>query len=318
MEKLVSVVIPVYNIEKYICECLDSVINQTYKNLQIILIDDGSTDGSGKICDEYAENDKRISVVHQHNQGAGAAKNTGLELIKGEYFSLIDSDDYLELNYYETMIANLEKYKVDVVQCLFNNVFKDQTIKRNFNFTADKHRTMKSKKYLFEMLYDWKYAVFWNKVFKTSLLTTNIRFPVGRKIDDEFFTYKLICNAKKILNINDVLYNYRMRQSSVMGNSKNDLLYLDRIDCFSKRLYYIKNTYPDLFSDYQVHFCNYLKEALCDKSLSIDSRNKINEILFSIELNEGSVIYKLKQKLLFRNFISDNSISNIENKEFFE
>lgn len=99
--ELISVIVPVYNVEKYIRECLDSIVNQTYKNLQIILVDDGSTDNSGKICDEFAKKDSRITVVHQENQGAGVAKNTGLELIEGEYFSIIDSDDYIDLSMYE-------------------------------------------------------------------------------------------------------------------------------------------------------------------------------------------------------------------------
>ena len=117
MNDIISVVIPVYNVEKYLGECIESVINQTYSNLQIILIDDGSTDSSGIICDQYADKDKRITVVHQENAGAGAAKNRGLDLVKGKYFSIIDSDDYIELNMYEKMLDYINKFKVDIVQC---------------------------------------------------------------------------------------------------------------------------------------------------------------------------------------------------------
>ena len=121
--ELISVIVPVYNVEKYIRECLDSIVNQTYKNLQIILVDDGSTDNSGKICDEFAKKDSRITVVHQENQGAGAAKNTGLELIEGEYFSIIDSDDYIDLSMYEKMVSLMKQYDSDIVQCLFKQVY---------------------------------------------------------------------------------------------------------------------------------------------------------------------------------------------------
>lgn len=146
-QKLISVVIPVYNVEKYIRESLDSIINQTYKNLQIILIDDGSTDSSGSICDEYAASDDRITVIHQKNAGAGAAKNTGLDLIQGEYFSIIDSDDYIELNMYEKMVCYMENYRVDVVQCLFRNVFVNCKVDRKYIIKSNGIRKIKRNKF---------------------------------------------------------------------------------------------------------------------------------------------------------------------------
>ena len=257
---MISVVIPVYNVEKYLKECLDSVINQTYKELEIILVDDGSTDNSGKICDEYAEFDQRIKVIHQKNMGAGGAKNTGLDLISGDYFSIIDSDDYLELNYYETLLNSMIKYQVDVVQCLNRDFYVDGIYNRSYSFDRFNRRNatvLTRKKFLFELLYDWKYAIFANKLFNRSLLK-NIRFPVGRKIDDEFFTYKLICNAKKIVNINNFLYNYRMRKTSVMNENKEYDLVLDRIDCFEERLQYIEKCEPKLYNPYYDHFANYI------------------------------------------------------------
>ncbi len=114
-------------------ECLDSIVNQTYKNLQIILVDDGSSDNSGKICDEFAKKDSRITVVHQENQGAGAAKNTGLELIEGEYFSIIDSDDYIDLSMYEKMVSLMKQYDSDIVQCLFKQVYVNKIIMRQYS-----------------------------------------------------------------------------------------------------------------------------------------------------------------------------------------
>ena len=112
---------------------LIQIVNQTYKNLQIILVDDGSTDNSGKICDEFAKKDSRITVVHQENQGAGAAKNTGLELIEGEYFSIIDSDDYIDLSMYEKMVSLMKQYNSDIVQCLFKQVYVNKIIMRQYS-----------------------------------------------------------------------------------------------------------------------------------------------------------------------------------------
>ncbi len=244
-EKMISVIMPVYNVEKYLSEALDSVINQTYKNLQIIIVDDGSTDRSGIICDEYAAVDDRISVIHQNNAGAGAAKNTGLDHIKGECFSIIDSDDYIEPDMYEKMISYMESYHADIVQCLFRSIFVNRQVDRAYILKTKSVRKISRNRFLKEYLYDWKYAIFANKLFRSSLLG-DIRFPVGRKIDDEFFTYKLICNADYIVNTQDVFYNYRMRQSSVMNANADQRLILDRIDCFIERYEFVNQKYPNI------------------------------------------------------------------------
>lgn len=300
-QKLISVVIPVYNVEKYIRESLDSIINQTYKNLQIILIDDGSTDSSRSICDEYAASDDRITVIHQKNAGAGAAKNTGLDLIQGEYFSIIDSDDYIELNMYEKMVCYMENYRVDVVQCLFRNVFVNRKVYRNYIVKSKPIRKVSRNKFLKEYLYDWKYAIFWNKLFKTSLLK-NIRFPIGRKIDDEFFTYKLICNSEHIVNTQDVFYNYRMRQSSVMNENADKRLILDRIDCFVERYEYVSERFPEL----EVLYYQKLADALIYyKNIVLDDIEALNSLINKYPLKKRSIIDKIIFRIMSRRFITD-------------
>lgn len=289
----ISVIIPVYNVEKYLSECLDSVVNQTYKNLQIILVDDGSTDFSGKICDVYAEKDNRITVVHQKNAGAGAAKNTGLELIEGDYFSIIDSDDYIELDMYEKMVNSLEKYNADIVQCLFRNVFVNDSFDRKYKIKGNYPKVLTSKRFLKEYLYDWKYAIFANKVFKSSLLK-DIRFPVGRKIDDEFFTYKLVCNAKKVVNIDNILYNYRMRKTSVMNENNSDRLIYDRIDCFIERYNYVSDIYPSLKKKYNLKLYDdllYFKDSAKDNG-------KILSLINNFSRKKSNGFDKLYQKIM--------------------
>lgn len=291
--KKISVVIPVYNVEKYLSECLDSVVNQTYKNLQIILVDDGSTDFSGKICDVYAEKDNRITVVHQKNAGAGAAKNTGLELIDGDYFSIIDSDDYIELDMYEKMVNSLEKYNSDIAQCLFRNVFVNDSFDRKYKIKGNYPKVLTSKKFLSELLYDWKYAIFWNKLFKSSLLK-EIRFPVGRKIDDEFFTYKLVCNAKKVVNIDNILYNYRMRKTSVMNENDTDRLIYDRIDCFIERYNYVSNVFPSLKKKYNLK----LYDDLLYFKDSAKNNGKILSLINNFSRKKSNGFDKLYQKIM--------------------
>lgn len=299
--KKISVVIPVYNVEKYLSECLDSVINQTYKDLQIILVDDGSTDFSGKICDVYAEKDNRITVVHQKNAGAGAAKNTGLELIDGDYFSIIDSDDYIELDMYEKMVNSLEKYNADIVQCLFRNVYVNDSFDRKYKIKGNYPKVLTSKRFLKEYLYDWKYAIFWNKLFKSSLLK-EIRFPVGRKIDDEFFTYKLVCNAKKVVNIDNILYNYRMRKTSVMNENNSDRLIYDRIDCFVERYDYIRRKYPSLNKKYLTK----LYDSLLYYKTQVKNTEKLEKYISKIQKPKINKIDKINEIMRYKKLLDES------------
>lgn len=303
--KMISVVIPVYNVEKYLSECINSVIDQTYKDLQIILVDDGSTDRSGSFCEEYAKKDSRITVIHQENQGAGAAKNTGLNCVKGEYFSIIDSDDFIKPNMYERMLNILSIENCDVVQCLFYNTFVNTRYPRRYNFQNKKNKVLSSQQFLFEMLYDWKYCIFANKLFKTSLLQ-DIRFPEGRKIDDEFFTYKLICNAKKIVNINDCLYNYRMRKSSVVHANAKNVLLRDMLDCYIEREDYISQRYPNLKPVLSGTFLSFIRENYDDLLLiAPEFMSNYNER--SIDCS-NSFFDKMKNTLKMRNYKYDKDI----------
>lgn len=312
MSSLISVVIPVYNVEKYLCECLDSIVNQTYKNLQIILVDDGSTDKSGEICDEYAKKDERITVVHQKNAGAGAAKNAGLDLIKGSYFSIIDSDDYIELDMYEKMISYMLKYKVDIVQCLFRKVFVNGFFDRGYAIPKRQDKKIKAQQFLAEYLYDWKYAVFWNKLFKTELLN-NIRFPENRKIDDEFFTYKLVCNANAVFNAQDVFYNYRIRKSSVMNETKRLRLISDKVDCFAERYNYVTKKFPKLKKQYYYDMADKLIyfENMYGKQDFITNEKKF------FLINNINLIDKISMKLMKIKTMNDYNPDE-KNKECFD
>ena len=126
MNKLVSAIIPVYNVEKYICECIESVINQTYKNLQIIIINDGSIDNSKNLCNKYANKDNRIIIVNKKNGGAASAKNIGIDIAEGDYIAFLDGDDYLNLDAIEYMVNLIENYNSDIAHCDFYEVYKNK------------------------------------------------------------------------------------------------------------------------------------------------------------------------------------------------
>lgn len=248
---MISVIIPVYNVEKYISQCLDSVCNQTNKDLEIILVDDGSTDASGRICDEYACHDKRIQVIHQKNSGAAAAKNVGLQVASGEYLSFVDSDDFLEPNAYRYMIQIMQTQNADVVQCSYRDVFK--------NHMKDhilKNTTLNQIDFLALFTEDWTCALLWDKLYRRSLFE-GISFETGHKIDDEYFTYRGIMNAKNIVRDSQIVYNYRKRASSVMYSSTSaQQIITDRIDYLRKRRKNVIAYFPQLRAVYDNHFLN--------------------------------------------------------------
>ena len=186
MKDVISVIVPVYNVAAYLPECLDSILSQDYDKLEVILIDDGSTDDSGAICDDYARRDSRIRVIHQKNGGAAAAKNAGLRAATGEYLSFADSDDFLEPGAYAYMMALLKENDADIVRCAFQNRFRTRTEQ----WLAGEDRcVMEGKAFLVRFTTDWTCGLLWNKLYKRALFD-GIFFEEGHKIDDEYFTYQ--------------------------------------------------------------------------------------------------------------------------------
>lgn len=314
MDKKISIVIPVFNVEKYLKTCIESIINQDYKNLEIILIDDGSTDKSGKICDEYANKDKRIKVIHQKNKGAANAKNTGLKYATGFYLSFVDSDDYLEPCVYSFMINKMEEHNADMIQCSFNEIYTDKSVQyKQFkeNYELD------NLSYLKLFTSDWTCGLLWDKLFKRSLFN-GIFFEENHKIDDEFFTYKGISNAKKIIRIPKIIYNYRKRLSSVMLSEKSQKqIVLDKIDFLDKRRKFIKQHHPQLINIFDQHFLNMMVILSKDKYSTKESIKKIKIILKSFYKEEHiPVISKsLKIKLLLINIIPTDYILKTINRK---
>ena len=249
----VSIIIPVYNIENYLRECLDSVVNQTYSNLEIVIVDDGSTDSSGRICDEYAAKDNRIKVIHQKNAGAAAAKNTALDNVSGEYVAFVDSDDYVSTKWIETMFQSMKRYNADIVECGFD---KYKTSGVSSVVTTDEEKNVLAEDYLYDYISHWESALFWNKLYKKELVCS-FRFRKERRcIDDEFFTYKVISIAKRIVKIKDILYHYRQRKTSAVHTIKNSLQITD--DC----LEYISERYLWISSKFNTLKARYLKHDI--------------------------------------------------------
>ena len=252
---VISVVVPVYNVEPYLKECLESIINQTYRDLEIILIDDGSTDKSGDICDEYGKKDERIIVIHQNNQGSASAKNAGLRKSSGEYLAFVDSDDFLQEDAYEFMVKQLEEYCADIIQGCFRKVY--QKFYRDVNKIIEM-QILDTFEFLELFTKDWTCGLLWDKLYKRDIFK-DIYFKEGHKIDDEFFTYKGVMNSKKILRVPHYIYNYRQRISSVMFSKDSQLKIIsDSLEYLSIRRKEVTKSFPQLKKVYDEHYLNML------------------------------------------------------------
>ncbi|MBO6281138.1 MAG: glycosyltransferase family 2 protein [Alphaproteobacteria bacterium] len=214
----VSVIIPVYNVDKYLHECLDSVVNQTLKEIEIICIDDGSTDNSLKILYEYAKKDKRFTIIAQKHLYAGVARNAGLSVAKGEYLSFLDSDDFFELEMLEKMYQKAKQNKADICVCgafFYDNLTQNNLEKKcclNMDNLPEKPFVINS---LHSNCYNWTTPCAWNKIFSRKFVNAEkIRFQSSKSCNDAYFTIVALSLAQSICICPDVLVHYRINTSS--------------------------------------------------------------------------------------------------------
>ena len=249
---LVSVIIPVYNVKPYLREALDSVVHQTYRNLEIIIIDDGSTDGSGKLCDAYRRTDDRITVIHQKNSGLSAARNTGLDAMHGEIVAFLDSDDAYSLDYFEVMVKALMKQNADIAVCGFYTCYTTQNMQccphRKIRYrlengccsAAEALRSMADKKLN---------PAVWNKIYRAKLFDA-LRFPVEHNYEDVILIPFLLEKAKSVLTVDRPLMYYRKRPDSITVTPSEKNI-RDYVHFIHFRADYIARRTPAVFSEKQ-------------------------------------------------------------------
>lgn len=242
---LVSIIVPVYNVEKYLKKCVDSIINQTYKNLEIVLVDDGSTDNSRNICDEYAKKDSRIKVIHKQNGGLSDARNVGIDNSKGKYITFIDSDDTIENDYVEYLYSLLKKYKTKLSICNYNVITNNKIISyttKDLEFKFDKITALK------ELLKENKFSVSSCAKMYEKKLFNNVKFPVGKLCEDNGTTYKLVEKCAYIAYGSKSKYNYYKRENSIMTSSFNEKKF-DLIELVDQMKSDLESKYPELHDD---------------------------------------------------------------------
>ena len=324
MNNLVSVIIPIHNVEKYLGKCIESVTKQTYSNLEIILVDDESPDSCGKICDEWAKKDDRIIVIHKKNGGLSSARNAGIDICKGDYILFIDSDDYIELDMIEKMYKKIIDTSSDICICNYLWEYPNKIKKKTF---SDKTIVVNNDN-IYDFLYN-EYAlltiVSWNKLYKKQLFE-NIRFPEGRIHEDQYVICDILEHTEKMVYILDeYFYHYVQRDGSIMSKfnmkrfdivlaldrrvkffeQKNDIEKvlitkaveaLELIDLIIKTKKFEFNAEEkNIIKSYEIKLDNIVNELYCEKKLNKSYRQKLN--LYHISPTLFMFIKKIKSLL---------------------
>ena len=216
MENLISVIVPVYKVEKYLDRCVESIVNQTYTNLEIILVDDGSPDNCPVMCDTWAEKDSRIRAIHKVNGGLSDARNAGMEEAKGEYIGFVDSDDWVEPGFYQNLYDLLQAHDADIAECGVNFIDENGKLLRQRKLISTDKVLLRVDAIKHLMKEDGIYQTVWNKLYRRETIG-GILFEKGRLHEDDFWTYRIFDRAKKLAVTQQSLYNYFQRSDSIMG-----------------------------------------------------------------------------------------------------
>lgn len=246
MKPAISIIVPVYNIESYIMKCLDSIISQTFRNFEVILVNDGSTDNSGDICDLYVKKDKRIRFINKKNGGLSSARNAGIQIAQGEYLGFVDGDDWIDKDMFSQLYRLCNETNSDISICKFDREINGKLIEKNeIEFTKEMDNIEAMRELFKGVLYRFSAC---NKLFKKTLFE-NIEFPEGRIHEDLSTTYKLFASANKVIFTNYRGYIYVKRENSILTSRYNE----KRLDAFigwDEMLTFMKKRYPELSNEF--------------------------------------------------------------------
>ena len=317
-EPLISIIVPIYRVEEYLDKCLSSIINQTYKNLEIILVNDGSDDNSIKIAKKYAKKDERIKIIEEDNKGLSCARNTGINASTGKYITFVDSDDFIEENYIEILYKGIKKYKVDISIGGHNTIYNDKTKQKysNEEYALTKKEALKQLLYVNDID-----AFAWSKLYKKELFD-DTKFPRSRLFEDIATTYKLIDKVDNVCVVSYPIYNFVIRKGSItsdeFSNKKMDLI-ISAIEM----THYLKNKYKDLddackaylmyahletikllansknkYKKEQKELVYYIRKHYLDyiKDKNVSKKNKFDVLVITLSFNLYKFLYKMTKK----------------------
>jgi len=277
----ISIIVPIYNVEPFLRCCVDSLLQQTYADFELILVDDGSPDNCGAICDEYVAADDRVRVIHKPNGGLSDARNAGLKIAQGEYIAFVDSDDWGTPDYLECLLSALAENGADICECDILRTSGEETALTKEYHAAEVFTTVDAME---QLIHDGSFHQHvWNKLYRRDVIA-DILFPKGKTNEDEFWTYQVFGNAKKVVKIQDVLYFYFQRPGSIMGETYS-LKRLDALEAKLQRQQYIDSKFPKLSQQARLNLfgsCIYAGQMslihLSGEQRSI-AKAKINEIV---------------------------------------
>ncbi len=307
MCETISVIIPVYNTKKYLGSCINSVLNQTYTNLEILLIDDGSSDGSEKICDYYATVDSRIIVYHKENGGLSDARNYGLDRARGDFIAFVDSDDVINIHFFERLMKTQRETDADVVSCDIIRFINDSEFKHNEKYCESKDEmVIEGEGILIEYFSKVRNPIIYHglcmKIYKKNVFY-NLRFDKGRLHEDVFITHKILSVTKRFVMVFAPYYGYRNNSESIC-NTYNQKNFIDECEALF--------VMDDYFKDSNVYNCvqSYLIKKFylqimywakyIDEPMLKDLIDRITEWV-NINLNESD-INRLKKILIYITF----------------
>ncbi len=257
MNHLISIIVPVFNVEKYIIQAINSIQNQTYSNIEILLIDDGSTDGSGVICDQLAASDSRVKVIHKSNGGVSDARNSGLDNASGDLIGFVDPDDWIEPEMYSSMVRAIDETGSDIAICCVRKLYPDRD--KLQDITRDK--LFSRRKGMFELINNKDLESFsWNKLVRRELFD-GIRYPLNRIFEDMDVCQQLFNKSRRSVFINKMFYNYRRRTDSALADWPLNV-YAQYVRANQDRLEFVKKEWPDFVSISQEKYLGALHSLL--------------------------------------------------------
>lgn len=287
---LVSVIVPVFKVEQYIQRCLDSICNQTYKNLEIILIDDGSPDRSGEICDEYARKDKRIKVIHKQNAGVSAARNDGLDIATGDFITFVDSDDYIAPEMYQTLVKKIVIENADIAICSFFQ----EGISGEFHINSKVHKEVQlSQIEQIECLLRNRYytCALWDKLYRKAILK-NIRFDVKvHHYEDYLFLYDVMKKSRKAIFIPNGYYYYCNNEQSTARRPFNSKM-MEIVEVCKRVLENVHFEFPSLVKIAEIEFVrNNIMCAILAKNAGCNDKLIISQLQCNIRKYLGKYLF---------------------------
>ena len=298
---LISVIVPVYRVEQYLDACVGSILSQTYENLEVILVDDGSPDASGALCDAWAEKDSRVKVLHKENGGGGSARNAGLDIARGALIAFVDSDDYIAEDMFAYLYAIVEQ-GADIAECGYLTTEADGA---EFPAGASPVQWYAPEEAMRCHIQDTAFQqLIWNKLYRREMVE-GVRFPVGTKIDDEFFTYQALGNARRLARSERQCYAYRQQPGSVMHQNA-PVKKLEGLRAKQQRLAYLEEKMPDLTAEAKVELMLSCVYAMQDwlrnpkgepRTLALE---EIRQIMAKLQPLDLSAADSAKQKLLLQ------------------